>query len=125
MGADAWSFQMTDLAPYGAQEAPKDLSGLSAERISFLRIIYMLPGLEVRRYQMPKSMLAAFGCLTNRNPAALALSKDGVQFLRDKGLDVFGRRHNDQHELFFRDRLATVQLLEQPMVGGRQHANRE
>lgn len=83
---------------------------LSAEAISYLRIIHMVPGLEHRRYPIPKAMITTLGKLTNGNPSSLSLTDAGRAFLRDKRLDVFGRLHNDQHELHLRDRLAELEL---------------
>lgn len=55
-------------------------------------------------------MITTLGKLTNRNPSSLHLTDDGRSFLREKRLDVFGRLHNDQHELHLRDRLADLNL---------------
>lgn len=83
---------------------------LNAYAISFLRIIHLAPGLEYRRYPVPKSMVALLGTLTNQDHSGLELTAAGLAFLESKGLRQFGRPHNDQHELELRDRLAALDL---------------
>ena len=85
---------------------------LSAELISFLRIIHLAPGLEHRRYPVDKSVINRLGDLTNRNLYAPKLTEKGLRYLEAKDLRVFGRKQNDIHELHLRDRLAELKLLE-------------
>lgn len=89
------------------------MTELSPENLSWLRIIHLAPGLEIRRYGIYKSTVTSLGDLVICYNKRLTVSETGLALLDDLGLRQFGREeHDDVHEDELRDRMSTLQLVD-------------